>query len=111
MYCEIYKEKHCIGCPEYDRDFCEGVKNEMRSYAKEKRHKTHERRNYSTYKQIKKYVTFSKKPELCSSEILKKINENDKRIVTNIFYVNEVMKEYFKWKKINGKITYFAKFK
>lgn len=111
MYCEIYKEKHCIGCPEYDKDFCEGVKKEMRAYAKENRHKTHDHRHYMTQKHIFKYVTLSKLPELTSNQILDKIRSNDKRIVTNIFYVNEVMKQYFKWKKIKGKINYFAKFK
>jgi 16S rRNA A1518/A1519 N6-dimethyltransferase RsmA/KsgA/DIM1 with predicted DNA glycosylase/AP lyase activity len=111
MYCEIYKEKNCEGCPEYNKDFCEGVKKFNKECARKKREDKHARRNYTTYKQIQKYVTVSNTPDLTSTEIVDKITSNDKRIVTNTFYVNEVMQRMYKCKKIKGKNYYFAKFK
>ena len=110
MYCQIYKKLNCVGCPEEMKDYCEGVKLDLREWEKNKRHERHERRNYSTWKQIKKYVTFSNSLDLTSSMIVDKIRENNKRIVTNNFYVNEVMQRLYKWEKINGKIYYYAKF-
>jgi hypothetical protein len=107
--CETYKD--CVGCPYEFKDFCSGVNKLIRDYKKEQRRNKHERRTNTTLTQIQKYVETTTEPQLTSTEILNKITSKNKRIKTNIFYINETMQSLFKFKKINGKLYYFAKFK
>lgn len=110
-YCEIYKAKDCVGCPQQFKDYCEGVNRLIRERKKAYKRANHIRKNNSTYKQIMKYVEASDTLDLTSTEILEKITSNDKRISTNVFYINEVMQEHFLFKKIKGKLYYYAKFR
>lgn len=106
MLCQIYKKQNCIGCPEIDKDYCEGVKLSNKTA----RHNEHKYKYYTTYRAIMPFIIKSKKAELTSTDILNRINEaSGKKFRTNLFYVNEVMKNNFEYKKINGKIHYFAK--
>lgn len=106
MYCEVYRKLNCVGCPQYYKDYCEGIKQGMKAY----RHAIHKKRSYFTYMAIMPIVMESENAELTSTEILDRIrNLTGRKIKTNIFYVNQVMQKMYKYKKIKGKIYYFAK--
>lgn len=108
-YCKQFED--CSKCP-YDKyAYCPAVNYRIREQGKITRAKTHTRRNSTTEKYIDVYVESSAKPELTANEIVSKLIQSDGRIITNTFYVNQVMNKKYRRKKINGAYHYFAKFR
>ena len=106
MYCQIYRKNNCVGCPQEYKDYCQGIKKDHKQF----KERQHQLKNYATYMAIMPIISDSDTAQLTANEILDKINnERRARKRTNLYFVHEVMKKFYKYKKINNKIYYYAK--
>ena len=111
MICQIYRPLNCKGCPEYDKDYCQGVKKGMKQIRKIYREDAHRQNNYATKMAILPIISESDSPQLTARDILNKVEQEKRsRRRIKLWYVHEVMQRMYKHKKIDGKIYYFAKF-
>lgn len=107
MLCQIYRPLNCKGCPEQHKDYCEGIKQGNKLV----REYDHQMNNYATKMAILPIISESDSPQLTARDILNKVEQEKRsRRRIKLWFVHEVMQRMYKYKKIDGKIYYFAKF-